>query len=85
LPANLIRGFLHAEDKIFSGSSNANYGPTWKFDDSTKFYFCTNLVNSEKSACKILTFNVWYTFYNNDYRQYSAGFQRKKDLSYETS
>lgn len=76
LTDNLIRGFLHAEDKIYSGEKAANYDPTWNFDDSTIFYFCTSPSISDVATCTILSFSVWFTFHNNDYRQYSAGLQR---------
>jgi len=57
-----------------------NYGLNWKFDSSTKFYFCTEDSGIATMTCFVKSFAIWYA-YGDTFTfatQYMWGFSRIK-------
>ena len=67
-------GFYDTKAEIVPNLPDAD----WKFDSSTKIYFCTDTNGNPHAYCEITGFSTWYVFEipSNGF-QYVAGLYRK--------
>jgi len=74
---NTAASFVYLTEITSGNSASLNF-VNWKFDSTTKIHICSELNGVAQIACKVFSFSMWYTsFQQSDSYFYFGGLFRK--------